>query len=331
MKLAALAVLATLLAAPLPAQVATSVVEGDPAALVQRGRGLIAQRRPDEALSVLDQAAERGAPRAAVATQRGIALDLKGELAAAQQAYTIALAAYPADPEAVHRMALSLSLGGKSGAAQLLLQRLGAEDGSARRTLALVHALGGRQADAGEIAMASMSIAEARRMRAFYAQLPRLPLRDRAAAVHLGALPGDPVPAMPPAVPTATPVQPRDQPSQIIVTPVGSPDFAAGPATRQALSSELLSARPRLWVQLSSVADAAALRGEWQRIRSSAGDLVDGQPAYLQRTGTTNRLLIGPFATDAAARAMIGRLKAKRVDAVLNRTPARADLAPLDR
>jgi hypothetical protein len=51
----------------------------------------------------------------------------------------------------------------------------------------------------------------------------------------------------------------------------------------------------------------------------------------LQHTATTNRLLIGPFATDAAARAMIGRLKAKRVDAVLNRTPAGADLAPLGR
>lgn len=328
MKLATLAVLAALLAAPLPAQPAAG---SDPAALVQLGRSLIAQRRPDEALAVLDQAAERGAPRAAVATQRGIALDLKGELAAAQQAYTIALAADPADPETVQRMALSLALGGKSGAAQLLVQRLGAEGGSARRTLALVHALGGRQADAAEIAMASMSIAEARRMRTFYAQLPRLPLRDRAAAVHLGALPGGAAPAMPPAVPTTTPVQPADQPSQVIVTPVGSPDFVAAPGARAALSSDLLSARPRIWVQLSSVADAAALSGEWQRIRRSAGEALDGQLGYMQRTGTTNRLLIGPFASEAAARAMTGKLKAKQVDAILNRTPAGANLAPLGR
>lgn len=331
MKLAVLAALAALVAAPAPGQVAGPAAESDPTALVELGRRPIAQRRPDEALAVVGQAAEGGGARIAIALQRGIALDLKGDFAAAQQAYAAALAAEPTDPETVQRMALSLALAGKSGAAQTLLQRLGAEGGSARRTLALVHALGGRQADAAEIAMASMSIDEGRRMRAFYAELARLPLRDRAAAVHLGALPGDPAPAMAAAVPTATPVQSRDQPAQFVVTSVGSPDFATAPAARQALPSGLLAARPRIWVQLSSVADAAALEAEWQRIRRSAGEAVDGQPSYVQRTGTMNRLLIGPFASDAAARAVIGKLRAKRLDAVLNRTPAGANLAPLGR
>lgn len=328
MKLAPLAALAILLAAPGPALAAAPAVESDPLALLRLARSLIAERRLDEALAMLDWAAERGGPRAAIAIQRGLALDLKGEFPAAQQAYAGALAAAPNDPEAVQRMALSLGLAGKSGAAQLLLQRLG-EGAGVQRTRALVHALGGRQADANEIAMASMSIAEARRMRAFYAELPRLPLRDRAAAVHFGALPGDAPTAMPTAVPTAIPAPAADQPAQVIVTPVDSPDFATMPASRTAVAPELLAARPRIWVQLSSLADPAGLSIEWQRIRRAAGELVEGQHGYVQRTGTTNRLLIGPFATEAAARAMIDRLKAKRLAAVLNRTLAGADLAPL--
>lgn len=315
--------LVLLLATPVAAQAPA----GDPTALIRQGRALVLQRRPEEALPLLDQAAELGAPRATVAAQRAIALDMTGELRAAQQDYTLALAANPGDAETVQRMALSLALSGNSGAALTLMQRLGSETGGARRTLALVHALGGRLSDAAEIAAATASIDEARRLRAFYADLPKLPLRERAIAVHMAALPDAPAAAMAAAVPVA-PSSARS--AEIVVTPIDSPAFAAAPVGRVAVPAAMLAARSRLWVQISSSPDRATLGGDWDRLRAAAGDVLDGQTPYVQRFGPHNRLLVGPFATEGTARALIARLKARRLDAILNRTPAGAELVPLD-
>ena len=292
---AAFALCAALFAAPVLAQ------PGQASALLRQSADLIARRQPAEALGLLERAGELGAPRGAVAVQRGIAFDLQGDTDAAQRAYRVALEANPADAAAIRHMALSLALSGNNGVALAMLGRLGAETAEARRTLALVHALGGRQSDAAEIAASSLPIGEARRMRAFYLQLPRLAAPERAYAAHFGALPGEA-----PAVALAAP-------------PAASPP-PVGPT---------LAATPRLWVQVASLADPAKLSAEWQRDRRAAGDALGERPAHVQRINGMNRLLIGPFASEAEARAAIARLKARRVSAVLIRAPADADIGPV--
>lgn len=326
----------------------------NPDALIGLASTLIMQQKPDEALALLQRAEDLNGSKGRAAAQRGIALDLQGNTAAAQAAYAVALDANTGDALTTQRMALSLALGRQDGAALTLMKRFGTEPESAevRRTLALIHALGGRQADAAEIAASLFTLADAQKMRAFYAQLPRLTLRERALAVHFGMLPGAapivavasnaprPTPAPTSAIPTgpaqstitATPVPappPRTPsppaPSRVTTAPITT----AAPVAPQPISSSQLAARPRIWVQVSSLSDASRLNVEWRRVRGAAGDALGSQLPYVQRTGSTNRLLVGPYATEEAARQAIARLKARRVDAIINRTPTGANLVPL--
>lgn len=318
----------------------------NPDALIGLAGTLIAQQKPDEALALLQRAEDLNGNRGRIAAQRGIAFDLQGNTGSAQAAYAAALNANTGDAVTTQRMALSLALGRQDGAALTLMKRFGNEPESAevRRTLALIHALGGRQADAAEIAASLYPLAEAQKMRAFYAQLPRLAPRDRAVAVHFGLLPGGapvavaanstpvPTPSPVPAIPTGpaqstittTPVAPPP-PSRVTTTPV----TAAAPVAPQPIAANLLASRPRIWVQISSLGDASRLPLEWRRVRGAAGDALAGQLPYVQRTATTNRLLVGPYATEAAARQALAQLKARRVDGLINRTPAGANLVPL--
>lgn len=328
----------------------------NPDALVGLARTLIAQQKPDEALALLQRAEDLNGNRGRISAQRGIALDLQGNTAGAQAAYAVALDANTGDAVTTQRMALSLALGRQDGAALTLMKRFGPEPESAevRRTLALIHAIGGRQADAAQIAASLYPIAEAQKMRAFYAQVPRLTPRERAVAVHFGMLPGGapitlaastmpraeltaPPPAIPtgPAQPTITatavpPPPPRaadpaSTPARVTTTPI----TAAPPVAPQPIAANLLASRPRIWVQVSSLGDASRLPVEWRRISGTAGDALAGQLPYVQRTPTTNRLLVGPYATEAAARQALARLKARRVDGFVNRTLAGTSLMPL--
>ena len=295
----------------------------NPEALIGLASGLTFEGRSREALAALQRAADLGGAKASIAAQRGLALDLEGDAATAQAAYAEALNANPADPITTQRMAISLALGGDNGAAMTLLQRFGAEPESAevRRTLATVHALGGRLESAADIAASLMPIAQARRMQDFYAQLSRLTPRERAFAAHFGVLP---------ASRPVTPSKPVLASSALAAPPVAVATPATTTAGQPPLSPQLLKARPRLWVQLVSMTDPGKLPGEWQRIRKMAGGSIDGQVAYVQRAGALNRLLIGPFASDGAARNMVASLKARRLPAVLNRTPAGADIGALN-
>ncbi|MFC3713052.1 SPOR domain-containing protein [Sphingoaurantiacus capsulatus] len=323
----------------------------NPEALISLASTLIAQQKPDEALALLARAEDLNGNKGRISAQRGIALDLQGNTAGAQAAYAAALDLNPADAVTTQRMALSLALGGQNGAAVTLMQRFGPEPEAAevRRTLALIHALGGRQGDAGEAAAALFPIAEAQKMRNFYAQLPRMPLRERAIAVHFGIVPGvGPVSMLPMTGPPArvvTTQAPAPKPAQETIRttavpppaprptptpPAPAPTPAAPVAAAEApLTPALLASRPRIWVQVSSLADGSRLGVEWRRIRGAAGDTLAGQQPYVQRAGATNRLLVGPYASEWAARSAIAKLKARRVDSIINRTPKGASLAPL--
>jgi hypothetical protein len=59
--------------------------------------------------------------------------------------------------------------------------------------------------------------------------------------------------------------------------------------------------KSKIWLQLASGANAAALNGQFQQIKSKNSDLFDGIPGYIVRSPDRARLVVGPFrsASDA--------------------------------
>jgi hypothetical protein len=70
----------------------------------------------------------------------------------------------------------------------------------------------------------------------------------------------------------------------------------------------------RHWVQLGT-GQRAALGFTFNRIRTSAPELLRNRTAHWASMGASNRLLIGPFATSAEARAFVNQLARQRVNA----------------
>jgi cell division protein FtsN len=90
--------------------------------------------------------------------------------------------------------------------------------------------------------------------------------------------------------------QPAPQPSWV---PAGKPTQIAylAPVTRQQLSAPSAPQVPprKIWLQLASGANAAALPGEFERIRSKDRDLFEGITGYVAKGPDRARLVIGPF------------------------------------
>ncbi|HEV7659819.1 MAG TPA: tetratricopeptide repeat protein [Allosphingosinicella sp.] len=70
----------------------------------------------------------------------------------------------------------------------------------------------------------------------------------------------------------------------------------------------------RVWVQLA-IGDRAALVYQFGAFRRQAPALLGGRAAYMSPLNATNRLLVGPFASDAAARAFVSQLARSNVQA----------------
>jgi len=70
----------------------------------------------------------------------------------------------------------------------------------------------------------------------------------------------------------------------------------------------------RIWVQLATAA-RPALAGEYSRLTRIAPELLRGRNAFAATSGTSSsRLLVGPFATQAEARAFINRLNQEDIN-----------------
>ncbi len=78
----------------------------------------------------------------------------------------------------------------------------------------------------------------------------------------------------------------------------------------------------RIWVQVGTGRDVRALGFTWRELAKDNPDLFRGKSAWVSDWGRTNRLLTGPFATEAAAEMFLGRLKKKDLDAFLWASPA---------
>ena len=83
----------------------------------------------------------------------------------------------------------------------------------------------------------------------------------------------------------------------------------------QAHQAVQIAARPRVWVQLASGANPAALPDQFRRIKSKHQELLEGMGGYVAETPDRSRLLIGPFKNVADANIVVDDLESVRVDA----------------
>lgn len=150
---------------------------------------LVRLHDPVNAVKQFAAAEAAGAPMAAYAGDRGLALDLVGQNVAAQQYYRQALA-QKYDPEIVRRLALSQAISGdQRGSDATLLPLLQQQDLSAYRTRAFALAILGKGEDAVSIAEKMLPANLSNRMAPYLRYMPRLTRAQQAAAANLGEFP----------------------------------------------------------------------------------------------------------------------------------------------
>ena len=298
------------------------------------------------ALRHFARAQQLGANGAMMGASRGLAYDLIGRHSDAQADYRAALYGSDAD-EARRRLALSLAItGDKAAAIEMLGPLVARGDSAAARCRALVLALSGDMEGARRSLDAAMPGSSVR-MAPFFAKLPSLRSDQKAAAVNLGLFPDSGQPAyayvpQPGAGPTgyAMPARP------VVRPPQSSSITGAMPLSGDRLSSidQLLRgadprpeaerpvqvanippqtrsepasqpAKPRVWVQLASGSNSAALPEQFRRIKRKHSDLLDGIGGYVAERPNRSRLLIGPFRSLKDANIIVEDLESVRVDA----------------
>lgn len=78
----------------------------------------------------------------------------------------------------------------------------------------------------------------------------------------------------------------------------------------------------RIWIQVGTGRDIKALGFTWRALVKDNPELFRGKSAWTSDWGRTNRLLAGPFPTEAAAETFLARLKKNGLDAFLWLSPA---------
>lgn len=172
--------------------------------------------------------------------------------------------------------------------------------------------------------------------------------------VDAGATAATPAPARPAriVVATASPAPAPELPSvtdafaDLGLAPVGTSAPAAGavdiaaltptraepPAPRPVAKPEAKESAPkpkteakkpakpaepaRVWVQVGVGRNTRAFVFDWKKLAKQAGGALDGKGPWAVEYGATNRMLAGPFPSEAAAKAVIKRLKDKQIDAL---------------
>jgi len=157
---------------------------------------LVQKEQPRPALRMFDDAVDLGVSPVAIALDRGLAYDLRGDNRRAQQEYALVLR-NRADPEATRRMALSMAMAGdRAGALATLDPLLRKQDIPAWRARAFVLAMTGAAKEAEQAAYAVLPRAQADELRPFLERLPQLKASEKAAAVHFGHFPENKAPQM---------------------------------------------------------------------------------------------------------------------------------------
>ena len=196
----------------------------------------------DAALRLFAEASALGVPDRDLAAYRGLARDLKGDQAAAQKDYTLAIRTLADAPEVERRLALSQAISGeKLKALNTIEEQLRRQDKAAWRTRAFILALTGDYAGATQAVKIAVP-AQAAAFAPFLARLSELNPAEKAAAVHLGYLPvtfqnlrtseAVPAPASPPVQTASAQPQPQPQPP-IVSQPVQTQPVRTKPVQSQ--------------------------------------------------------------------------------------------------
>jgi Flp pilus assembly protein TadD len=308
--------------------------------------------QPRDAAAALDEAMRRNANPVLVLTERGIALDLAGAFRPAQASYQEALKLAPKNLLLTQKLALSYALAEQYELALPLLQQVANDPAGAvavRNTLAMVYALSG-QGDAA-VKIAGLAGDGQQANSAMLRSLGNLSARDKARAVHLGIVPAPaPISPAPPVLPTVDPAAaPKPAPVQTAAAPTPAPKLvplpqvnddgspavetpaaaAATGAAGAAVRAVPLPPGDRHWAQLAVLVSRKDLTRSWDELMAKANGALDGMTPYLQPTMIGGRqvvrLVVGGYSDASTARALIARLKANGVNALLNRNAAPAD------
>ena len=136
------------------------------------------------------------------------------------------------------------------------------------------------------------------------------------------------------ATPSAAPVPPtpRRQSLAEVFSDLGRPTADATPAsgavdirrirpTREPAAGADTPATPappshpsRIWVQLATGRDKGALGFDYRRMAREADAVFKARRPFVSSWGQTNRLLTGPFETEAAANAFLAQLRRAKID-----------------
>lgn len=189
---------------------------------------LVRQEQPVEALRLYAQAEQTGAPMIRYLGDRGLAYDLVGDNARAQQDYQRSLAAQ-SDPVVSRRLALSQAIAGNQPAAETtLLPMLRQTDLAAFRTRAFALAIAGKPDEAVSIAETMLPERISSRLAPYLRFMPRLTRAQQAAAANLGRFPqadriGKDSPEVAALSAAAAPALPKPQPAAAPVLAAAEP------------------------------------------------------------------------------------------------------------
>ena len=315
--------------------------------LPQAGMGAVsvANGEAGAAMPYFARALQLGAPLSTIGCDRGLAYDLLGQQRQAQADYRAALNG-PDATESRRRLALSLAISGdKPGALQTLAPLSAKGDSAVNRVRAFVLALTGDSRGA-MVAIDAAMPGSWSRVSPFLQQLPTLRPDQKAAAVNLGIFPDSNTPAVASAsvsspyaasvtadrlasidemlrapAPQASPSwQPNARPVQVA--------YAAPPVRKPALGTTAAGQR-KIWLQLASGANSAALPTEFRRLKSRNRDLFNGISGYVAQSSDRARLVIGPFRGSSDAETFKADLETVGIDA-FNWTNSESDkIVPL--
>lgn len=154
------------------------------------GRAMLHLEQIGDGLRLMEQAGNLGYTDEGLYADRGLARDLMGNQAGAQQDYQAALRLEPKDEMALRRYAISLGISGQVDQAQKMLQPLlYKSDRAAWRDNAFILAMNGRTGEALSITDRVMPRALADAIKPYMERMAMLTPEQRAAAVHMGQFP----------------------------------------------------------------------------------------------------------------------------------------------
>lgn len=100
---------------------------------------------------------------------------------------------------------------------------------------------------------------------------------------------------------------PREAPPEPVAKPAAKPAPPKYPS--------------RIWVQLATGREPAALKFDWRRFARKAPDELGRMTPHIVKWGQANRLLAGPVASDREARELLKALKSKGLDGFAYTSP----------